>query len=384
VTGLRDDSGGKAPPDQHLAIGKDGDVRALYGHLYFAPLAAIASFSAAELVDAVLRADTPLPGTSLGPSPDKDGSFCAAQFVVSADPPHRFDPDLSMREPLELQVWPDGSFVVEIEFVGQDVRTDPEAGESVQAVLDQWAGARGWPLLRVFNDRGRSLPEVWNASFLMLDTSRPVDDAVAFARRAIVVAEAHRHGGRFVDRLLELLRRGDADGLIGTPVTSVFQPRPPRSDSGDDFRLALDVCAFANSVQGGLVVLGLEEGDGRVTAVLPATGDGTARIEHSLARLVFPAVEGVEVEVVGGGLVLVLVPPQEQVLKPFLVSGTVVDGHLHQQGVTLVERREATIYIQGVAALHSQIAAGRALLGGRLATRPGAEDPGAGSAVFEP
>jgi hypothetical protein len=364
----------KAAGSGHLPVAAEAGLQSLYGQLYFGPEAAFGRLSAADLIDAVLKADGQVPGAALGPGPGRNGSFCAAQFVVSADPPQHFDPELSMREPLELQVWPDNSFAVEIEFTGQDARTDQESGESVAAVLGPWASARGWRLLSLFNDRSRSLPDVWNATFLLLDTGRAVAEALDFARRAIAVAEAHRYGGQLAHQLLELLRAGDALGLIGTPVTAVFQPRPEApSDAGGDFRLALDVCAFANSAYGGLVVLGLEDDGAQVTGVSGGiTGEGvTVRVREAVERLVFPVPEGVQAEAVPSGtgegqvVVVVHVPPQERLLKPFLVCGTIEDGRLSGIGVTLVERRQATIYTNGIAALHSQIAAGRALLGGQ-------------------
>jgi hypothetical protein len=94
------------------------------------------------------------------------------------------------------------------------------------------------------------------------------------------------------------------------------------------------------------------------------------RIRKAVERLVFPVPEGVRAEAVPSGagdgqVVIVHVPPQEQLLKPFLVCGTMIEGgQLSGIGVTLVERRHAAIYAFGIAALHSQIAAGRALLGG--------------------
>jgi hypothetical protein len=365
-------TGRGSPGDGELPLGPGTGVSSLYGQLYFASEAAFARLPAAELADAVLRADSSVPGTSLGPGPSRNGSFCAAQFVISTDPPERFDPDLSMREPLEIQVWPDGSFVVEIEFSGQDVRTDHEFGEGVAAALGPWASTRGWRLLNVFNDRGRSLPDVWNAAFLLLDTTCPVTEVLDFARRGISVAEAHRCGGRFVEHLLSLLRAGDAEGLAGTPVTAVFQPRAKvPADAVGDFQLALDVSAFANSALGGLVVFGLEDDGTQVIKVSgDQAGDETAsRIRAVIERLIFPAAEGVQVEAVSSGaadghVVFVLVPPQENMLKPFLVHGTITGDQISGIGVTMVERRHARIYTHGMAALHSQIAAGRALLGG--------------------
>jgi hypothetical protein len=58
------------------------------------------------------------------------------------------------------------------------------------------------------------------------------------------------------------------------------------------------------------------------------------------------------------------------VLTPFLVHSTAVGNDLHQEGLTIVERRGAIMYAQGIVALHSQIAAGRALLGGTGVVSP--------------
>jgi hypothetical protein len=369
-----ENSSGREVVPGRLKIGDSADVGALYPYVYFASLESIAKLSASELVDAVLRSDyQSVPATNLGSAEPKQGRYSAAQFVVSLDPPHRFDPELSMREPLELQVWPDGTFSVEIEFVGEDVRTHPRAGDSVRDVLAEWADARGWQLAELYNDRGRSLPDVWNARFVMPDTSASIADAVDFAGRATLVAESCRYGGESVERLLALLRSGEAEGLLGTAATSVFQPRSGLVPEDDlqSFELAVDVSAFANAVHGGLLVLGLEEQDGRVAMIAPfPVGDSVERIYDIVRRTVFPPPEGLLVQAVtvasgadpGAGLLIVHVPPQDRVLKPFLVHGAVVDARHHQQGVTMVERRDTTIYVQGIAALHAQIAAGRALL----------------------
>jgi hypothetical protein len=367
-----------------LRIGESAEVGRLYPNVYFASLPSLGGLTVAQLVEAVLRSDfMSLPVTSLGPSPARSAAQFAAQLVISVDPPHRFDPELSMREPLELQIWQDGTFSVEIEFVGQDIRTSPSAAEAVSAVLAEWADARGWQLRDVFNDRGRSLPDVWNARFVLRDPASTastastaqkaltVADAVDFAGRAISVAESQRYAGESVASLLELLRAGEPDGLLGTPATAVFQPMPTPDLSSErwSFEIAAEVCAFANSVHGGLVVLGLEEADRRVSAVA-GFADGAARLQiaDGIAELIFPQPEGLAIEFSpihaqpGAGLVLIVIPPQDRVLKPFLVHGAVLGDRLEQQGFSLVERRDTTIYVQGIAALHAQIAAGRALL----------------------
>jgi catechol 2,3-dioxygenase-like lactoylglutathione lyase family enzyme len=296
--------------------------------------------------------------------------------VVSLDRVERFDPELSMREPLELQVWPDGSVTVEIEFTGDDIRAFPATSELAAQTLAEWGAARSWRLDSVYNDRGRSLPDIWNARFAVPGSGLSVGSAVGFAGHAIGVAESCRTGGVPAGRLLELLRAGDADGLLGAPVTGVFWPSPgplPDDEAGR-FGLASEVCAFANSVPGGLLVLGLKRGsgasEGRVAAVRPfPLGHGAERVADIVRSMVFPEPDGLAIEAVpvpsagtGEGLIAVSVPPQDSVLKPFLVHGTLVERRYQAQFASIVERRGMTVYAQPVAALHAQLAAGRALL----------------------
>jgi hypothetical protein len=369
---IPEDPSGRGRTGGPLRVGGSTEIGALYPHLYFASLPAVADLAVTAVVDAVLRSDdAALPATSIGPAPSRPGPQVVAQLVLSLDPPHRFDPELSMREPLELQVWPDGAFSVEIEFVGEDVRTSASAAESIRPVLTEWVDARGWRLTELYNDRGRSLPDIWNARFVMLDPSGSVGDAVGFAERATRVAESHRFAGESVARLVELLRAGEPDGLLGTPATVVFEPRPAPDLSSEDwgFDIASAVCAFANSVPGGLLVLGLDVAEGHVCGVSAFNAaDAVTRLQDAVARTVFPPPEGLLVEAApvraepDTGIILILVPAQDRVLKPFLVHGAVLGDRLRHQAFSLVERRDTTIYAQGIVALHAQLAAGRALL----------------------
>lgn len=372
------DTAGRPGRPRGLPIGELAGASPLYPEVYYASLPAIATLPVSDLAAAVLHGPPEsVPATSAGPAGPGRGPYPSAQLVVSLDPPERFDPELSMREPLELQVWPDGSVTLEIEFSGDDVRAVPGAAEVLGTVLAEWADGRAWRLDAVYNDRGRSLPDVWNARFVMPDTSAPVGSAVEFAGRAIFVAESQRTGGHTVERLLALLRAGDAHALLGAPAPAVFQclPGPPPDDDAGRFGLAGEVCAFANSAAGGLLVLGVDlagtaAGD-RAAAVRPfAIGDGVGRVAGIIRSMVFPEPAGLVVESVPAapagpaddGLIVVAVPPQDRVLKPFLVHGTLIEGSFLAQFASIVERRGATIYAQPIAALHAQIAAGRALL----------------------
>jgi hypothetical protein len=62
------------------------------------------------------------------------------------------------------------------------------------------AGRASWRLDGLCNDRGRSLPDVWNARFAMPDTSASVGSAGEFARRAIFVAESRMCTDRATSR----------------------------------------------------------------------------------------------------------------------------------------------------------------------------------------
>jgi hypothetical protein len=80
----------------------------------------------------------------------------------------------------------------------------------------------------------------------------------------------------------------------------------------------------------------------------------------------FPPQDGVVVEQIsvspGAALVLVYVPPEPEELKPFLVQGAIVGGRQEGAYISIVRRRgEASIPITA-AAIHSTLAAGRALL----------------------
>jgi hypothetical protein len=359
-----------APEPGRFRITGDLEVGALYPGFYYTSLDTIAALPASALVEAVL--DGP-PGHARGPCP-------IAQFVVSTDAPERFDPDLSMREPLELQVWADGSFAVEIEFTGDDISAAPAAaepamGDTVGQTLAEWAAARSWRLDGLYNDLGRSLSNVWNARFVMPDTSACVGSAVDFAGHAIGVAESCRLDGRPAGRVLALLRAGDAAGLLGAPTTAVFQPLPgllPQDEPGR-FEIASQVCAFANSVTGGVLVLGLEQGsgpsEGRVAAARPfPIGQGPAQLADILRLMVFPPPAELIIEAVPAGadegFIAISIPPQDRLLKPFLVHGALVGGRYQAQFASIVERRGVTVYAQPIAALHGQIAAGQALLRG--------------------
>jgi hypothetical protein len=87
-----------------------------------------------------------------------------------------------------------------------------------------------------------------------------------------------------------------------------------------------------------------------------------------LDRLVYPAITGLELHVAshgsdGLGILVVEVPAQPEQVKPFLVSGTLVQGKVRGSYFTLVTRRGDARMSASPAEIHGLLAAGR------LATR---------------
>lgn len=158
--------------------------------------------------------------------------------------------------------------------------------------------------------------------------------------------------------------------------------------AGGKIALAKDVASFANGEHGGLVAVGLEAkkvpGGEVVRAVTPVPADrGMLRTYQSALELhLFPppddlAIETVEVD--GGMLLLVHLPPQPEDLKPFLVHGATVDGRTEGAFISVVRRRGDMTLSTTAPALHATLAAGRALLRrGVLPAAPEGDAPPAG------
>ncbi len=358
-----------------LEIAPGVGVAASHPGLWFAALETVAEVPAAAFAEAVLACASQLVGGGeIAPA------ACLASLSVSLEPAERFDPDLSMREPVELQVWPDGEITLEVEFTGSDVEHTPDGDVVPREVLTEWADAWGVRLLTVHNDRARSLPDVWNARFTVPDRMVPIGKVVAFAHRAIRVVEAHGYRSDAVARLLAVLRSGDAHALLGVNRSEILQVREslPSDDEDSRFGIAADVGAFANSTYGGLLVFGMAErrlGDTeRIGWLRPIELEGgVGRVRAAIEGALYPPPEGIEIDAVpvapatvsGRGLIVVAVPPQDRSLKPFLVHGACTGERTRTRFVSVVERRGTAIHTRSIAALHAEIATGHAVLHGR-------------------
>ena len=164
---------------ERFKLGDRPDVAVLYPDVCFASLEAVGDMPVDLLVDSVLSGWRPEDHLTAPSGAEARAPFPVASLVVSRDGRDDFHPELSNREPVELQVWADGRITVEIEFQGVDVTTVPATwAQTVRRVLAAWAGSYGVELIEVFNDRARSLPDVWNATFAATDSAATVADLV--------------------------------------------------------------------------------------------------------------------------------------------------------------------------------------------------------------
>jgi hypothetical protein len=367
---------------ERFRLGDRPDVSVLYPDVCFASLDAVGDMPVPMLVASVLEGWRPESHLTTPSGSDTSAPFPVASLVVSRDSPTQFHPELSNREPVEIQVWADGRTTLEIEFQGVDVTTVPsDWAATAEHVLGSWSSTFGVRLVSVFNDRARSLPDVWNATFsLASPDGHVVRDLVELGERALRTAELSMTGWGGDDDVRRLLAEGDVHAVLGWQPSAVLElwSEPPSPEQLG--LLAADVCALANSARGGTVVIGVQgQADGSL--LRPFAPDGHAeKIEQLVRERLFPVPERVLVrhlpvdndsEGDGSGILVVRIPAQDELLLPFMLheDADVGDGNLGTR-ITLVERDGAETIMRSVAAVHAALAAGTAFLRGKAG--PGA------------
>lgn len=172
-----------------------------------------------------------------------------------------------------------------------------------------------------------------------------------------------------------LVRAGRADVLIGQPEGHWLEAKSQHYDlatSTGQISLAQAVSRFCNSEDGGIVVVGM-------TTKKTAAGEhirqlnpmpvrpGIVRKYHQvLQNRLFPLVRDIQIDAIESGpgseIILVDIPPQPEELKPFLVSGAIIDGKVDGAFISIVRRRGEGSVPTTAQEIHSTIVAGRALL----------------------
>lgn len=270
----------------------------------------------------------------------------------------------------------DGALAVSFTFVDEFPREEEEGElDRVVAVLqpllarhraniisvngDDYEGvARIWDVQLGFKLRGRKLAALFNAGLDMLNLMRALADGKLTRESA----------GNVV-------RAGRADVLIGQPEGHWLEVKSQHYDlqaPRGQISLAQAVSRFCNSEDGGIIVVGMttkKTPAGEYISKLnsmPVRAGVIRRYHQVLENRLFPLVRDLQITTVSSGpdseIVLVDIPPQPEELKPFLVSGAIIDGKVDGAFISIVRRRGEGSVPTTAQEIHSTLVAGRALL----------------------
>lgn len=177
---------------------------------------------------------------------------------------------------------------------------------------------------------------------------------------------------------LSFVRAGRADLLIGLPESSWLDAKRQGYNLSVDegvIELAQDIARFANGSEAGLLVIGLatkkQPGLEIINEIVltPERYD-CARYQRAIDRRVFPPIEGLIIEDAKstkpngktGHILAIFVPQQPEEAKPVLVHGAIIGSKVEGAFISIIQRRGEGSQPVSPQAIHSTLAAGRALL----------------------
>jgi len=155
--------------------------------------------------------------------------------------------------------------------------------------------------------------------------------------------------------VIELLRSGLAHNLAGRRESAWLEVKSQRYETlvkevpksfrrAQQIELAQDVARFANSSEGGVLLIGFPEVDGLLPSPTPVPFDEQhlKSYQDTVQHFVYPLVEGLRMEMhpdgAGRYIVSVLVPPQREQQRPFLVRGVIVGEKYEGAFIGIVRR----------------------------------------------
>ncbi|WP_143661903.1 ATP-binding protein [Streptomyces glaucescens] len=296
-------------------------------------------------------------------------------FIVEGDE-DEFDDEWSPPGPVHISLQK-GTLVVQIHVITKSEEFNEETLPDVyRAILAPYLARRRAALrdIEMTVDYHTS-PFVWRIDIECNLRNRLVRELYEIGSGAISLLEAAESGELTRETTIELLRAGRADVLIGQPEGPWLDVKSSHYDLDTQhgkISIAQAVARFANAEHGGIVVVGMRgkkvPAGEVIHSVCPVPLDGRTlrRYQSALEHHLYPPPDLLDIEEIsdgsGLGIVFLHIPPQPEELKPFLVHGAVVDGRMEGAFISIVRRRgEGSIPITAPA-IHSTLAAGRALL----------------------
>jgi hypothetical protein len=215
---------------------------------------------------------------------------------------------------------------------------------------------------------------------ITLDISVPdnlrIGDCVSLGQTLTKLLRFREWDPRSIDGAHALLLTGRPDVLLGQPESTWLEAKRKgyglQHSEVEKYEYARDLASFANSENGGLLVIGLatdtdNAGIDVIRKVTPCKPGAlnTQSYAHVAHSKIVPPIEGLEISritVDDGEMLVIRVPPQAEYLKPFLVAGAVINGKVTGAFVSLPQRRGTDKWNMSPEAIHSLLVAARVAL----------------------
>jgi hypothetical protein len=307
-------------------------------------------------------------------------ALAAPSWVESArasrTPLVHFDPEHAIVEPVAYRV-AGTQLQIHIEFEQDAWDDDDDTNTSrVRELLASLGRRHRFKIAQAGPNpyRQQGPPYAWEATLIPVVGNRTLGELQRAADEAVALLNAAASGQLTRTSALELLRAGRSDALIGQPEGAWLDVKRDHYDlstTGGKVALCQAVARFANSELGGIVVVGMEAkkipGGEEIRRLSPVPHDlrMLRRYQSAVEQHLFPAPDNLDLErldVPGGMLIVLHLPPQGEELKPFLVHGAIVDGRTEGAFISIVRRRGESSIPVTAPAVHATLAAGRALL----------------------
>ena len=349
------------------------------GHLYMGPPGSEVELkmNAGDMLVGHLTQIAPVGATEFRNAMWAGGKFDSMELFLSETPLASYDYEYAPLTRIAF-ITDDGELRVAIDFDQPEyVEVEDQApiADAIREALAPLLARHGSRFVKAYADiNSMGPPWPWTLFVAAKTRGRKLGEIYADAEEVVAFMDALTGGGLARETVLELLRAGKPEVLIGQPEGAWLdvkrQDYDLASDSGK-ISLAQDVARFANAEYGGIVVVGMSakkvSGGEIIHAVtpVPVSPHGMRRHRQAIDTRLFPPPDELtveEIEVDGGAIIVVHVPPQPEEHKPFLVHGAIVGGKVEVGFISIVRRRgEESIPIRPES-IHGMLAAGRALM----------------------
>lgn len=213
------------------------------------------------------------------------------------------------------------------------------------------------------------------------DSSKPVGELISAASALADYLKATRHGPLDASGVVNLLRGGHFELLVGETesdfleVKTTMHPIGSPGANGDKAKieLAQDVARFANGEVDAVLVIGYREASGgrnEIGSVTPVANTllDPARVTGVLDARIVPPLDGLRIETfpitMTEGIMTIFVPRQPPEMQPYLVHGAIVEGKVEGAFFSIVRRRGEASITTSAQQIHAYIVAGKRYLRG--------------------